>query len=695
MERFFINLNFVIFKSKYKRYWADVKDFFFSLNSAQLNNRIIKFNKDKILLNENDENYKVFNIFIKCYSAYHNKEYNETDNVLLNTALIKLTGTKLTNITKFKKKILGLTQNYIDLVDYTTVYKILSMYDDSDTSYKVIIENIFKKNNENIIIETSAKLKETDKSAIESLNLSVASLKLSNKSILTKVDNREKFKNQSEKKLKFALNSFNIDVISMRIFETMYNILENANMFNAILVLFERYGNVFLPKYDKFISNFIQYQIADDRKTIKVYENILIYALLNGAKTNDYHDDLLSWCMDNKFSINSIETILSQKESISERNLYKLKNMYPKNFVEIINKYLFNYLLKLDKNRYLKLAYDIYRGDNNINAQRNSSFIMNDVMTLDDDIIKKKIQEGDENDIQDLIDVFIKENTTADKNNAKVEFEDDDDAEDPSKSGDINEKYIFDNGYDINKSDIYGVRPIHTFAVDKSLDLSSINKNVLDKIVFVVRDISGRTPLFYAVLYSNISFIKKYGQIYSYDRKAFNMSVKLGDIEVFNSLFDVFGLDLIDQNMLHVASKYNSPNLVYILSKVIDIDIIDIEGSTPLHIASLYGNEQVVKKLLENGASIDPVDNLSRTPLFIAVEHNKLKCVELLIKYDANVNIDGYFLIKNYRLSKSTNKLMRLFNEEIEDQYKRTTILEMAEIMGNTNIIDQIQSASG
>ncbi len=45
------------------------------------------------------------------------------------------------------------------------------------------------------------------------------------------------------------------------------------------------------------------------------------------------------------------------------------------------------------------------------------------------------------------------------------------------------------------------------------------------------------------------------------------------------------------------------------------------EKQTALHYAAKQGNTAIVKHLLENGANIEAVDFIDRTPIYLACEH--------------------------------------------------------------------------
>lgn len=61
----------------------------------------------------------------------------------------------------------------------------------------------------------------------------------------------------------------------------------------------------------------------------------------------------------------------------------------------------------------------------------------------------------------------------------------------------------------------------------------------------------------------------------------------------------------------------------------------------PLHLAALYGHVDVAARLIEAGAAVDGIAGLSfekdkQTPLMLAVNNRRWKCVKLLLKSGAN-----------------------------------------------------------
>lgn len=53
---------------------------------------------------------------------------------------------------------------------------------------------------------------------------------------------------------------------------------------------------------------------------------------------------------------------------------------------------------------------------------------------------------------------------------------------------------------------------------------------------------------------------------------------------------------------------------------------------TPLHGAAKHGELEIVKLLIEKGASVNVENKLFQTPLFFAAQHNHIDVVKLLVK---------------------------------------------------------------
>ncbi|WP_168464685.1 ankyrin repeat domain-containing protein [Wolbachia endosymbiont of Ctenocephalides felis wCfeT] len=97
--------------------------------------------------------------------------------------------------------------------------------------------------------------------------------------------------------------------------------------------------------------------------------------------------------------------------------------------------------------------------------------------------------------------------------------------------------------------------------------------------------------------------------------------------------------------LLNVAAKCGYFNIVkYLKDRGANIDIQNGRGNSPLHEAVEYRCQEMVKFLLENGASINAKAGVSEeTPLCLATQVGDLQIIELLIKEKADIDAtNGY-----------------------------------------------------
>jgi ankyrin repeat protein len=96
--------------------------------------------------------------------------------------------------------------------------------------------------------------------------------------------------------------------------------------------------------------------------------------------------------------------------------------------------------------------------------------------------------------------------------------------------------------------------------------------------------------------------------------------------------------DSTDHSALHYAIYKNSPTAVQCIlsaSKIKpNIDILNDDSKTPLHLAAIYGHADCLELLLKNGANIHAQTYMDEhTPLHLAAVYGNKKCVALLLKF--------------------------------------------------------------
>ena len=129
---------------------------------------------------------------------------------------------------------------------------------------------------------------------------------------------------------------------------------------------------------------------------------------------------------------------------------------------------------------------------------------------------------------------------------------------------------------------------------------------------------------------------------------AFLLGLILGEKKVVNYLLqdgneiDV-NVDIQDERTpLYVTSFFGNREVVKLLiEEGAYIDKTRNDGTTPLFIASFTGHTEVVELLITKGAYIDSKNNNGATSLFIASQLGKKEVVELLLKNGASIDLEN------------------------------------------------------
>ncbi|CAD8132990.1 unnamed protein product [Paramecium pentaurelia] len=99
-----------------------------------------------------------------------------------------------------------------------------------------------------------------------------------------------------------------------------------------------------------------------------------------------------------------------------------------------------------------------------------------------------------------------------------------------------------------------------------------------------------------------------------------------------------------EKNFFKAASGRNLGLIRFYLNNGININILDEDRTSPLHIACRYGSIQVVEELINNNANLDITDMAGWTPLHVAAFYQRAQVCQLLLKSGADFrtrNRDG------------------------------------------------------
>ncbi|QOD38817.1 ankyrin repeat domain-containing protein [Candidatus Wolbachia massiliensis] len=91
---------------------------------------------------------------------------------------------------------------------------------------------------------------------------------------------------------------------------------------------------------------------------------------------------------------------------------------------------------------------------------------------------------------------------------------------------------------------------------------------------------------------------------------------------------------------MHFAVFADTPEFIELLSSngAIINERESVEGYTPLHLAALYGNKNIIQTLVDKGQNIEDVDNNGRTALFLAIR----QCTEA--ENDSRIEVIKYLI---------------------------------------------------
>lgn len=123
-----------------------------------------------------------------------------------------------------------------------------------------------------------------------------------------------------------------------------------------------------------------------------------------------------------------------------------------------------------------------------------------------------------------------------------------------------------------------------------------------------------------------------------------NTAINENKTEIANLLIER-GANVNYKNIFGITSQHlaarnkNSSVLKNLLSKKeIEIDPMDGTGASPLIYASIKGDIECMKILLDNGANINVIDINGRSPIFYALDSGKIDALKLLIDNGADLN---------------------------------------------------------
>lgn len=219
-----------------------------------------------------------------------------------------------------------------------------------------------------------------------------------------------------------------------------------------------------------------------------------------------------------------------------------------------------------------------------------------------------------------------------------------------AKSGNANVvNILIQNGSLINITQFNGLSALHISAlcghndivkalIDVGIEINKKDKNLM-------------TPLHLAIQFCREEVVKtlleggaNVNSVGADDSTPLHISASEGSVNISEKLIQK-GANVISRNSdtftpLHVAAKKpcNKDTIEQLIRNGTDVDIKCFYGSTPLHVASLYGHFENVKTLINKNADINAKTIHKDTALHMAAEGNHKAVVVMLIDNGADVN---------------------------------------------------------
>jgi len=109
--------------------------------------------------------------------------------------------------------------------------------------------------------------------------------------------------------------------------------------------------------------------------------------------------------------------------------------------------------------------------------------------------------------------------------------------------------------------------------------------------------------------------------------------------------------------LYHAAAGINPEEVKLLIKYGADVDSENKNGFSIIHAAAMMGSDEVLKLIIDNGGDIERKEVESKmTPLFAAIETNKILNVKLLVSKGANVNVKEYFGMTTIEYAKSMGR---------------------------------------
>ncbi len=163
---------------------------------------------------------------------------------------------------------------------------------------------------------------------------------------------------------------------------------------------------------------------------------------------------------------------------------------------------------------------------------------------------------------------------------------------------------------------------------------------------------------------------------------------------------DVINEELGDVSLMHITAYFDIPidSLSWVINHTENLDVLDVEGNTPLMYAAEQGNADKVQTFIDSGANFNVQNIDGSTPLHQAIDFRNVEAVKVLVNAGADLNVQdnhGYTPLHQAVLARSEDVVKILVTAgcdvDIKDNFGHTPA-SLADLLNIPEYIINIES---